>query len=556
MSQRWYKAAVVYCLEVDCFQDSNGDGKGDLRGLISRLDYLSRLGVTCLWLNPIHPTPHRDDGYDVADYYGVDPRLGTLGDFAELIAEAEQRGIRIILDLVVNHTSNEHPWFQSARSSPDSPYRDWYVWSDTEPPDRLQGIVFPGEQRETWSFDEQAKAWYFHRFYDFQPDLNWANSQVRTEIKKVMCFWLQLGAAGFRVDAAPFVLEQVKAGVDPGPKDFAILDDWRQNLQWCRGDAVLLCEANVAPDELRAYLGERPDGPNDRAHMLFSFVLNTKLWLALARSDAEPLVEALHHLPRVPAMAQWATFLRNHDELDLSTLTDEQRGDVFTAFGARADMRLFGRGIRRRLAPMFRGDRRHMELAYALQFAMPGTPVLRYGEEIGMGEDLSLKGREAIRTPMQWSAAPNGGFSTAAPNQLVRPVVTGGDFGFENVNVRLQRNDSSSLLAWFERMMRTLRECPEINTGSCTHVDVPTPPGVLAHRADDDTGTVLFLHNLDEQDATADLGVLENVAEAPTEMLADRDYGDIDLGKLAVAGYGYRWIRLCRHLSPPRAGTQ
>jgi maltose alpha-D-glucosyltransferase/alpha-amylase len=553
MSGRWYKTAVVYCLEVDCFQDSNGDGKGDLRGLISRLDYLSRLGVTCLWLNPIHPTPHRDDGYDVADYYGVDPRLGTLGDFAELIAEAEQRGIRIILDLVVNHTSSEHPWFQSARSSPDSPYRDWYVWSDAEPPDRRQGIVFPGEQRETWSFDEEANAWYFHRFYDFQPDLNWANPQVRTEIKKVMGFWLQLGAAGFRIDAAPFVLEQVKAGVDPAPKDFAILDDWRQNLQWRRGgDAVLLCEANVAPDELSAYLGERPDGPNDRAHMLFSFVLNTKLWLALARSDAEPLVEALHHLPRVPVMAQWATFLRNHDELDLSTLTDEQRGDVFAAFGPRADMRLFGRGIRRRLAPMFRGDHRHMELAYALQFAMPGTPVLRYGEEIGMGESLALPGREAIRTPMQWDAGAAAGFSAAPREQLSRPAVTRGRYGARTVNVRAQQRDPGSLLRWFEQLIRTLRECPEIGTGQCTVLDVPLPRSVLAHRFDAPEGTILLLHNLRDEPVRVQIGKLDDVAGEPFEAFADGPYEPptARLEDLDLRGWGYRWIRLRRGTGP------
>jgi maltose alpha-D-glucosyltransferase / alpha-amylase len=552
MSERWYKSAVVYCLEVDCFQDSDGDGRGDLRGLISRLDYLSRLGVTCLWLNPIHPTPHRDDGYDVADYYGVDPRLGTLGDFAELIAEAEQRGIRIILDLVVNHTSNDHPWFQSARSSPDSPYRDWYVWSDTEPPDRRQGIVFPGEQRETWTFDEQAKAWYFHRFYDFQPDLNWANPQVRSEIKKVMGFWLELGAAGFRVDAAPFVLEQVKAGADPAPKDFGILDDWRQHLQWRRGDAVLLCEANVAPDELSAYLGERPDGPNDRAHMLFSFVLNTKLWLALARSDAEPLVEALQHLPRVPAMAQWATFLRNHDELDLSTLTDEQRRDVFTAFGPRADMRLFGRGIRRRLAPMFRGDRRHIELAYALQFAMPGTPVMRYGEEIGMGENLALPGREAIRTPMQWDAGAAAGFSAAPRAQLSRPVVTRGRYGARTVSVRAQQRDPGSLLRWFEQLIRTLRECPEIGVGQCTVLDVPLPRSVLAHRFDAPEGAVLLLHNLRDEPIRVQIGKLGDVAGQPFEVFSDGPYEPptARLDDLELRGWGYRWIRLRRGTGP------
>ena len=403
MTDRWYREAVIYCVQVDLFRDSNGDGCGDLRGLISRLDYLSHLGITCLWLNPIHPSPLRDGGYDVADFYGVHPRLGSLGDFADLTLQAAQRGIRIVLDLVVNHTSDQHPWFQSARSSPDSPFRDWYVWSDTEPADRRQGIVFPGEQTETWTYDETARAWYFHRFYDFQPDLNWANPAVRDEISKVMGFWQQLGASGFRVDAAPFVLEQVTPDVDPAPKDFTILDRWRQDLQWRTADAVLLCEANVAATEVNKYTGTNVDGPNDRTHMMFSFLLNARLWLALARQDAETLVESLTDLPRLQPQAQWATFLRNHDELDLSRLTDDQREDVFRVFAPRADMRLYGRGIRRRLATMLKGDRRHIELAYALQFAMPGTPVLRYGEEIGMGENLALTGRDAIRTPMQWS---------------------------------------------------------------------------------------------------------------------------------------------------------
>src|SRR4051794_38506071 len=266
VSDRWYQEAVIYCVEVDSFQDSNGDGCGDLPGLIGRLDYLARLGVTCLWLNPIHPSPHRDNGYDISDYYGIDARLGTLGDFTELAIQARQRGIRLLLDLVVNHTSDQHPWFRSACNDRDSPYRDWYVWSKREPSDRRQGIVFPGEQDETWTYQPQAGEWYFHRFYDFQPDLNWTNPAVRAEISKVMAFWLQLGASGFRIDAAPFVLEQVTPGVELGPLDFTILDDWRQDVQWHTGDAVLLCEANVSHDDVAKYCTASPDGgPHDRA---------------------------------------------------------------------------------------------------------------------------------------------------------------------------------------------------------------------------------------------------------------------------------------------------
>jgi len=547
VSERWYKEAVIYCIEVDSFQDSNGDGCGDLKGLTSRLDYLARLGVTCLWLNPIHPSPQRDDGYDVSDYYGVDPRLGDLGDFVELATQARGRGIRILLDLVVNHTSDEHPWFRSARSDPASPYRDWYVWSTAEPSDRRQGMVFPGEQTETWTFDDVAGQWYFHRFYDFQPDLNWSTPAVRTEIKKVMEFWLRLGASGFRIDAAPFVLEQISPGVDPGPLDFSILDDWRQDVQWSSGEAVLLCEANVSADDLPKYCRAVAGGPNDRAHMLFAFGLNAKLWLALAREDAEPLVEAIGALPRLPAMSQWATFLRNHDELDLSKLTDEQRGDVMAAFAPKADMRIYNRGIRRRLASMMKGERRRIELAYSLQFTMPGTPVLRYGEEIGMGEDLALPGRESIRTPMQWDASRGAGFSTASPTDFVRPVLSRGPYAAKRVNVRAQRRDRDSLLRWFEELVRVLRECPEVGVGEPSVLDVPLPRSVLAHRFEAPEGSVLLLHNLADVPVRIDLSAID-VGRHPYEVFADSDYGALqkDRSQVQLNGWGYRWIRLRR----------
>jgi maltose alpha-D-glucosyltransferase / alpha-amylase len=547
VSDRWYKEAVIYCIEVDSFQDSNDDGCGDLAGLTSRLDYLARLGVTCLWLNPIHPSPLRDNGYDVSDYYSVDPRLGTLGDFTELAAQARERGIRLLLDLVVNHTSDQHPWFLAARSDPASPYRDWYVWSDAEPADRRQGIVFPGEQTETWTWDGDAHAWYFHRFYDFQPDLNWANPAVRDEIRKVMAFWLQMGASGFRIDAAPFVLEQVTPGVDPGPQDFTILDNWRQDVQWQTGDAVLLCEANVDPEQIAKYCAAAPDGPNDRAHMMFSFALNAQLWLALARSDAEPIVQALGAMPALPRRAQWATFLRNHDELDLSRLTAEQRDDVMRAFAPKPEMRIYDRGIRRRLAPMLRGDRPRIELAYSLQFSMPGTPVLRYGEELGMGENLALDGRNAIRTPMQWDAGRGAGFSTAEPDTFVQPVPTRGSYAAKRVNVRDQSRDQGSLLRWFEQLVRVLRECPEIGVGTPAVLDLPVPRSVLVHRFDAPQGSIVFLHNLADRPATVDLSTVGAGPES-YEVFADAAYEPLGRRWSAVAlnGWGYRWLRLRR----------
>jgi maltose alpha-D-glucosyltransferase/alpha-amylase len=544
MSEYWYKEAVIYCLDIETFADSNGDGIGDLRGLIGRLDYLARLGVTCLWLNPIHPTPGRDDGYDITDFYNVDPRLGDLGDFAELLHQASNRGIRVMIDLVVNHTSDEHPWFQSARSSPDSPYRDWYIWSDSEPPDRFQGMVFPGEQRETWSYDRTAKAWYYHRFYDFQPDLNFANPRVREEAKKIMAFWLQLGVAGFRMDAVPFIIELTQPGKEPCPMDFEFLTELRQHAQWRRGDAILLAEANVEPDKLPVYFADA-GGSNNRIHMLFDFMLNGRLMLALARQNPESIIDALRDTPELPRSAQWATFLRNHDEIDLSRLTAEQREDIFEAFGPDENMRLYDRGIRRRLAPMLGGDRRRLELAYSLQFTLRGTPVLRYGEEIGMGDDLALPGRNSIRTPMQWSPSTGGGFSDA--KEPIRPVISGGEYGYEKVNVTAQRHDKDSLLGWFERMIRTLRESPEVGAGTCVHVDRKLPPGVLAHRADGTTGTMLFLHNLGADDVQVDLGDLYGEANDPNEVFGDSDYEPVGrLDALDLAGYGYRWIRLSR----------
>src|SRR6201986_1680470 len=444
MTERWYQNAIIYCLDAETFQDSDGDGAGDFAGLTRRLDYLARLGVDCLWLTPIHPSRGREGGYDITEYYTVHPRLGTLGDFAVFLQAADRRGIRVIIDLGVNP-----PWFQSARSSADSPYRDWYVWSEREPADRRQGIVFPGEQKETWTYDRTAEAWYSHRFYRFQPDLNISNPRVRDEIKKIASFWLRLGVAGFRMDAVPFLIEYTTPRNNTDGMDFGFLTDLRQHVQWQRPDTLLLAEANVDPDQLAKYFGDS-GGSANRLHMLFDFLLNAQILLALARQDPEPVIDALRDTPALPDWSQWATFLRNHDAVDLSRLTADQRQEVFAAFGPQEDMRLYGRGIRRRLAPMLGGDQRRIRLAYSLQFTLRGTPVIRYGEEIGMGDDLSLPDRQSIRTPMQWAPRSNGGFPTAGGDRLVQPVITDGEFGSEKVNVRVQRNDPGSLLTWFE----------------------------------------------------------------------------------------------------------
>jgi maltose alpha-D-glucosyltransferase/alpha-amylase len=543
MITRWYRTGVIYSVDVGLFQDSNQDGTGDFQGLIARLDYLARLGITTLWLHPIYPSPRRDGGYDISDYFGVHPRLGEMGDFEVLVHEAGERGIRVMLDLVVNHTSDEHPWFQSARSDPDSPYRDWYVWSETEPPDRFEGMVFPGVESETWTWDEAAHAWYRHRFYHFEPDLNTDNPAVREEIQKIAMFWLGLGVSGFRVDAAPFLIEP-KTRRGGGP-DFSFLRDLREALSWKRGDSVMLAEANVSDDQLQEYFGQA-DGTATRVLMVFAFRLNQALMLSLARKDRGPVAATLRELPDLPRHGQWATFLRNHDEIDLGRLTEQERQEVFSEFAPDPDMRLYGRGVRRRLGPMLGGDRRRIELAYSLQLSMPGTPVLRYGEEIGMGDRLDLPEREAIRTPMQWEGTLGAGFSRADLAKFVAPPVDHGPYSYQRVNVTDERLDPNSLLTWFERTLHARRECEEIGTGQ--HEILNVGPGhVLVHRAADRGGSVLFIHNLADRPCRLRLGAEHDQEQPPLNFVADSDYGTkVDLDDIHVAGYGYRWIRLRR----------
>src|SRR4051812_7347164 len=411
-ADQWFRNAVIYSLNVETFMDSNGDGCGDFEGLSRRLDYLESLGVDALWLAPFQPTPGRDDGYDIRDYYSVDPRFGSSGDFVEFMHEAEGRGIRVIIDLVVNHTSDQHPWFKQARGGRDARYHDWYVWAAKRPRDWQSGMVFPGVQRTTWTFERRVREYYFHRFYDFEPDLNMANPRVREEVRRVMGYWLQLGIAGFRVDAVPFVIETPSADGSSSGLDFGWLREMREFLQWRVGNAVLLGEANVPPKESGSYFAG-----GEGLHMMFNFWVNQHLFSALASGDARPLARALEQTrPASPDM-HWANFLRNHDELDIGHLADDAKRQVFESFGPQPSMQLYGRGIRRRLAPML-GDRRMIELAKSLLLSLPGTPVLRYGDEIGMGENLRLKERMAIRTPMQWTDDRHAGFTSGA-----RPVV-------------------------------------------------------------------------------------------------------------------------------------
>ena len=537
----WYKNAIIYCLSVGSFMDANGDGVGDFSGLMRRLDYLHGLGVTAIWLMPFQPTPLRDDGYDITDYYGVDLRYGTLGDFVEFTHGCKQRGIRVIIDLVVNHTSDQHPWFQEARRDPQSPYRDWYVWSDRKPASANTGMVFPGVQKSTWTRDDVAKSWYFHRFYDFQPDLNTANPHVQAELLKIMGFWLQLGVSGFRMDAVPFVIAKKGADLKRPVEQYDMLRHFREFLQWREGDAIILGEANVRPRTDMQYFGE--DG--DRLHMMFNFQVNQNLFYAMAAADCRPLIKALEATRTQPQTAQWGNFLRNHDELDLGRLSKAQRETVFAAFGPDPAMQLYKRGIRRRLAPMLQGDRRRMELAYSLMMTLPGTPVIRYGDEIGMGDDLSLSERNSARTPMQWSTEPNGGF-TKSSNPLL-PVISHGPYGFEHVNVAHQRRDSNSMLNWTERLIRMRKEVPEIGWGSFTVVESGAAE-VLTLRFDWRNNAVLVVHNLGQ--APREISFKLESGDTPERDLINllsENHSRADHAgshRILLEPYGYRWYRV------------
>jgi len=542
MQHLWYKNAIVYSLDVETFMDSNGDGVGDFPGLTQRLDHLTGLGITCLWLLPFYASPNRDNGYDIKDYYNVDPRLGTLGDFVEFMHQARERGIRVLVDLVINHTSIEHPWFQAARSDPNSHYRDYYVWTDdpsqTEDPSL---IAFPTVEDSIWEYDEQAGAYYLHHFYKEQPDLNITNPAVREEIRKIMGFWLQLGVSGFRVDAAPFVIQGVGIeGADPEDLQTA-LQEMREFVVSRRGDAVLIAEANVAPDQIPVYFGQ-----GNKMHLLFNFLLNQHLFLALARQEATPLQEGLKSLPPIPHNCQWLNFIRHHDELTLDQLSKAHQEEIFAAFAPEETMQIYGHGIRRRLAPMLGGDRRRIELVYSLLLTLPGTPLLRYGCEIGMGDDLSLQGRSSVRTPMQWSTAANGGFSTAAADALVRPVISEGAYSYQRVNVADQQRQPDSLINWMEHAIRLRKQCPEFGSGTWEILETDEPC-VFAHCCRGQGTAVVALHNLADRACLATLQakqlqpLVDVLGDHPYEPLKQTDQGS---GAIPLEAYGYRWFRV------------
>ena len=539
-SDLWWKNAVIYCLDVETFLDGDGDGVGDFGGLTSRIDYLAGLGVTCLWLMPFHPSPNRDDGYDISDYYTVHPDYGTLGDFVEFMRTARDRGLRVIIDLVMNHTSDQHPWFQAARADPTSRFRDFYIWRDQPPQENPNDLVFPGTETSNWEYDRRAKQYYLHRFYKHQPDLNITNPDVQDEIHKVIGFWLELGVAGFRVDAVPFMIETMGAEKDAISNPHDYLRDIRAFTSRRQGTAILLGEVNLEPRDLRAFFGDE-DG--DELHIILSFTMNQALYLSLAREEATPLEQALQALPPIATENSWANFVRNHDELSLDKLTEEERQEVFAAFGPDKGMQLYGRGIRRRLPTMLDGDQRRLRLAYSLMFSLPGIPALFYGEEIGLAENLDIPDRYAVRTPMQWSAEPHGGFSPATVKTLRRPIPTDPRFAPERVNVAAQRRDPDALLSWMERLIRQRKERPEIGWGRTTLIETASP-AIFAHRCDWAESVVMIVHNFSGRHTTTELTLSPD--ESLIEIFSDADYEPpVEQGKgIEIAGYGYRWFRV------------
>ncbi|MCF2446694.1 alpha-amylase family protein [Dyadobacter sp. CY345] len=533
----WYKNSVIYNLEIGVFKDSDGDGRGDFNGLIQKLDYLKMLGIDAIWLAPFQPSPGEDDGYDVADFYGVDEKLGSSGDFVEFMHQAQKRGIRVIMDLVINHTSDQHPWFLNSRETKTSKFRDWYIWSKDRPKDAEIGMVFPGVQKEVWTIDNKTNEYYYHRFYNFQPDLNFSNPEVVQESQRIIGYWLNQGIAGFRLDAVPFIIEVPKTGSEKPKLDYDFLTDIRQFAQSRKSDAAILGEANVDPEENQNYFGKNGEG----IQMMFNFYANQYLFYALATGDLKPFKTAIEQTKKIPEASQWAHFLRNHDEIDLGRLTDKQRDGVYKKFGPDKNMQLYDRGIRRRLAPMLGNNRNHIELAYSLLYSLPGSPVIRYGEELGMGDDLSLKERISVRTPMQWTDEKNAGFTSA--DTAIRPVINQGDYGFQKLNVAAQTRDQSSLLNWNARMIRLRKSSPEIGLGTYTVLDVSSPD-VLAIRYEYNGQFLIIVHNFSDQPKSASVPsgkarILYDLMPEPKDMKPDGGTFNVSL-----AGYGYRWYRV------------
>ncbi|RKH59533.1 maltose alpha-D-glucosyltransferase [Corallococcus llansteffanensis] len=535
----WYKKALIYELHIRAFHDSNGDGHGDIPGLIEKLPYLQELGVDCLWLLPHYPSPLRDDGYDIADYYGIHPDYGTLADFQRLVEEAHKRGLRILTELVVNHTSDQHPWFQEARRDPKSPKRNWYVWSDTDEQYKGARIIFTDTERSNWTWDPVAKQYFWHRFFSHQPDLNYDNPEVQEAMLDVMRFWLNMGVDGFRCDAVPYLFEREGTNCENLPETHAFLKRLRKTIDSEYQGKVLLAEANQWPADVRVYFGE-----GDEFHMGFHFPVMPRLFMAVRREDRTPIVEIMQQTPDIPDNCQWAIFLRNHDELTLEMVTDEDRDYMYREYATDPRMRI-NLGIRRRLAPLMDNGRRRIELMHSLLFTLPGTPVLYYGDEIGMGDNIYLGDRNGVRTPMQWTGDRNAGFSRADYARLFAPVIADPVYGYQSINVEAQDRQKSSLLQWVKRMIRIRQRYPVFAMGTLKFLATENRK-VLAFVREWQGQSVLVICNLSRFAQPAVLDLRELAGAVPVELIGETAFPRIsDLPyQLSMGPYMFLWFRL------------
>ena len=536
----WYRDAIIYQLHVKSFFDSDNDGVGDFQGLTQKLDYVRDLGASAIWVMPFYPSPLRDDGYDISDYRGINPSYGTMRDFRIFVREAHQRGLRVITELVINHTSDLHPWFKRARSAePGSTARNFYVWSDT---DQLFGdarIIFLDTERSNWTWDPVGRAYFWHRFYSHQPDLNFDNPRVLDAVLNTMRFWLDMGVDGLRLDAIPYLIKRDGTSCENLPETHAIVKKLRAALDAAYPDRVLLAEANQWPENSAQYFGQ-----GDECHMAFHFPLMPRIYISLALEDRHPITDIMRQTPEIPENAQWAIFLRNHDELTLEMVTDEERDYLWSFYAADKRARL-NLGIRRRLAPLLENDRRKIELLNSLLLSMPGTPVLYYGDEIGMGDNIYLGDRDGVRTPMQWSPDRNGGFSKVEPARLFLPPIQDAIYGFNSINVEAQIASPSSLLNWMRRMIAVRRKQKALGRGTL-HFLYPSNRKVLAYLRRYERETLLCLANVSHAPQAAQLDLAEFRGYAPVELtvgsafpqIGDRPY------MLTLRSYGLYWFRL------------
>jgi maltose alpha-D-glucosyltransferase/alpha-amylase len=535
----WYKDAIIYQVHVRTFFDSNGDGIGDFQGLAQKLDYVQELGVNTIWLMPFFPSPLRDDGYDISDYRSIHPRYGTLEDFKAFLAMAHERGLRVVIELVANHTSDQHPWFQESRSSQDNPKRDWYVWSDTDNKYRGTRIIFLDTEMSNWAWDPISKSYYWHRFFSHQPDLNFDNPAVREEMWNVMKFWLEIGVDGFRLDAVPYLIEREGTSCENLPETHEVIRELRKKVDEEFPGTMLLAEANQWPADLRPYFGN-----GDEFHMAFNFPLMPRMFMGLRLEDRKPITEILQQTPAIPESCQWCLFLRNHDELTLEMVTDIERDYMYDIYASDKSMRL-NLGIRRRLAPLLDNDRRRIELLNGMLMSLPGTPIIYYGDEIGMGDNINLGDRNGVRTPMQWSGGGNGGFSTADPESLYSPPILNPVYGYQAVNVLSQRRFEHSLLSWMQRLIRVRRSSQVFGSGSIEFL-YPANHRVLAYIRQLGKETVLVVNNLSSAAQAVELDLRRYKGNILIEMFGKNIFPRIgDLPYLLTIGpYQFYWFRL------------